>query len=130
MALNIKVIQHSQFIEIIVAGIFNFQESLMEFPNVLATCKTTGLTKVLIDFRQLKGIPAATEKILYTLGIEDHYAEYLSNKGKPLQIAYVGKSPLIGSEEPGLLLARENNLPFNLFTDISKACKWLGVNPG
>ena len=66
MSLNIKIIQHDFFLEVVVTGTYDMQDAINRFPSVLSICRLTGLSKVLIDFRNLSGIPEATEKIIYT----------------------------------------------------------------
>jgi hypothetical protein len=95
MALNIKIIQHSEFLEVIVAGTYHTLDAIDRFPHVLSTCRLTGLTKVPIDFRSLAGIPAATEKITYAFEIQDSYVNYISTGGREIVVAYVGSAPLV-----------------------------------
>ena len=129
MALNIKIIQHDAFIEVVVSGAYDMQDAIDRFPYVLSTCRLAGLSKVLIDFRNVTGIPAATEKIIYTFGIQDHYSNYIATGGQALMVAYVGSAPHVSTYEPGLKIAKDSNMPFDLFTDIAEAYKWLGIKP-
>ena len=128
MSLDIELIKHDQYMEVLVSGIFDVQEAIDKFPAVLSLCRSLQLSKVLVDYRNVKGIPAATEKILYTLKIQNHYEQYISSGGRLLKIAYVGKSPSVSTYEPGMKIVKDNNLPFDLFTDINEAYKWLNVN--
>jgi len=54
MALDVKIIQHDAFLEVVVTGTYNMRDAIDRFPYVLSTCRLTGLSKVLIDFRKLK----------------------------------------------------------------------------
>ena len=127
MALDVKIIQHDAFLEVVVTGTYNMRNAIDRFPYVLSTCRLTGLSKVLIDFRNLTGTPAATEKIIYAFGIQDHYNEYISTGGQELMVAYVGSESHVSTYEPGLKIAKDDNMPFDLFTDIAEAYKWLGI---
>lgn len=129
MTLKINIVQHDIYLDIKVSGKYNLTDSLDKFKNVLAACKTTGATKILIDFRSIEGLPQVTEKMLYTLGIQDHYEHYISQGEKPCKMAFVGKPPIITSDDPGLLIDLNEDLPFSLFTDMDKAYKWLEVTP-
>lgn len=129
MALDIKIIQHDAFLEVVVSGDYNMQEAIDRFPHLLSACRLAGSPKVLIDFRNLTGIPAATEKIIYAFGIKDHYDEYISAGGQELMVAYVGSAPHVSTYEPGLQIAKDSKMPFDLFTDIAEAYKWLGIRP-
>ena len=44
-------------------------------------------------------------------------------------IAYVGNAPQISTYEPGLDIAKESNIPFDLFNNIMDAYEWLNVHP-
>ncbi len=129
MALDVKIIQHDAFLEVVVTGTYDMQDAINRFPHVLSTCRLTGLSKALIDFRDLAGIPAATEKIIYAFGIQDHYDEHISTGGQDLMVAYVGSAPHVSTWEPGLQIAQDSNMPFDLFTNIKKAYEWLSVHP-
>ena len=129
MALDMKVIQHNKYLEIIISGIFDLNDAVDKFPKLLAACRSTGLQNILIDFRAIEGEPKATEKVLYTLGIQNHYQKYISSGGEPLKLAFVGKAPFVSDYEPGEMVAQNENLPFNLYTNIDEAFKWLNVKP-
>ena len=124
MALDIEIIQHDAFLEAVVTGSYNLQDAIDRFPHILS-----GLSKVLIDFRKLTGIPATTEKIIYAFGIQDHYNSHISTGGQELMVAFVGSAPFVTTYEPELKIAKDSNMPFDLFTDIAEAHKWLGVQP-
>ncbi len=70
---------------------------------------------------------AAIEKVIYAIGIKEHYEKHLDTGGQPLRIAYVGKAPQISTYEPGLDLAKSEQLPFTVTTNLDKALAWLGV---
>ena len=129
MALDVKIIQHDAFLEVVVTGTYDMQEAIDTFPHVLSTCRVTGLSKVLIDFRTLSGIPAATEKIIYAFGIHDHYNNHIPSGGKKVIVAYVGSAPQVSTYEPGLKIAKDTDMPFDLFTNIAEAYTWLGIKP-
>ncbi len=129
MALNIKIVHNDDNLEVVVTGSYDMREAINRFPLVLSVVRFTGVSKVLIDFRDLAGIPAATEKILYAFGIQEHYEDYISAGGHAIKVAYVGKEPTVSTFEPGLEVAQDTNMPFNLFTTIDEAYEWLGVNP-
>jgi len=44
-------------------------------------------------------------------------------------VAYVGSVHRVGAYEPGLKIAKDSNMPFDLFTNIEEAYKWLGIQP-
>lgn len=125
MAIEIQIIQHSGFLEIIVTGSFDLNDALYKFPHVLDVCRLTGLEKVLIDYRELEGGGGGTEKSLYAFGIVDHYKKYLKQGGSELQFAYL--APTITSYEPGAEIGQQSEFPMKLFDKHNDALEWLGV---
>lgn len=123
-----RMIQHDAFIEDVLSGPYCLQASVDEFTKILSACRQSGLSKVLIDCRKIEGTAQATEKALYILGIQDIYGKHLDSGGQKLMIAYVVGGSFASVFEPGLELARKNNLLFDLFADMDTACDWLGVD--
>lgn len=129
MSLDVKLIQHEGFLEVIVSGPYVMKEAVDAFPQVLAVCSLTGISKVMIDCLGVEGTPGATEKVLYAFGIQDAYARHISSGGQDLRIAYVAEVPIVSTFEPGLDIAKNTNMPFELFETKEDACEWLGISP-
>jgi hypothetical protein len=129
MGMNVQLVQHNEYLAILVSGTYTTDEAVARFANVLAACELTGLGKVLIDFRQMAGALAATEKIIYGFQISDQYREYSARTNQVIKLAYLGSPPAVSTYEPGLEVAVQSALPVALFTDESKAYEWLGVQP-
>jgi hypothetical protein len=129
MALDVEIIPHDALLEVIVTGTYDMQDAINRFLHVLSACRISGLSKVLIDFRDLAGIPATTEKVLYAFGIQDHYYKHISTGGQEIMVAYVGRPPLVSTWELGLQIAKDHDIPLDLFTNVEEAYKWLGVHP-
>lgn len=128
MTLSINVIQHSDFFQIVVTGTYNLQEAIDKFHYVLTSCNMTGISKFLIDFRELSGDRAALEKIIYALEVQDRYFKHLDAGGPKLLVAFVGSPSQVSTYEPGLEIARQSDMPFTLFTNIEDAYDWLDVH--
>jgi len=125
MAIDVKMIQHSDYLEFVVTGSFDLNDAINKFLYVLEACRHTELDKVLIDYRELQREDSATIKGLYAYGIENHYMKYLESGGHELQFAYVG--PIVMAWEPGMEVAKQSNLPFKLFSSPIDALEWLHV---
>lgn len=129
MPLNVEIIEHHECLEAVVTGHYDTQQAIDAFPHVLSICRLKGLSKILIDFRKISGVPAATEKIIYAYGILDHYDKHTTTGGQELMVAYVGRPPQISTYQPGLEIAKERNMPFEVFTDMTACYQWLGIEP-
>lgn len=127
MALDVKIIQHNAFLEVVITGTYDMQEVIDRFPYILSTCRLTGLLKVLIDIRNATGTPAATEKIIHAFKISDLYNNHISTGGQALFVAYVCNAHSLNTYEPGKKIAEDNDLPFGLFTNLTEAHEWLGI---
>ena len=125
--MHIKLVQHKDYLEVMVTGQYDHQKALNRFPLVINTCRLLGLNRALVDFTELQGNIAATLKVLYTVKIKEYYDDHIESGGKPLKIAYVGSSDKIGSYEPGSEVARVVHLPTKLTANKDEALIWLGV---
>jgi hypothetical protein len=127
VTLDIEITQKVDHLQVDVSGTYDMREAIDRFPLVIAACRLTGLDKALIDFRQLEGETAAIQKLIYAIEVTEYYQKHLDSGGQPLRIAYLGQAPLVSTYEPGLDLARQEQLPFTLTTDLDEALSWLGV---
>lgn len=124
-SIHIKFIKHDELLKVLVSGLFNLQDAIDRFLEVLAFSHNAKIFKVLIDFRKLGGIPFATEKSLYAIKGVELYNQYLVSGGQPLKFAYIGSAPIVSSFKPGLEIARNSGIEVDLFEDIEKAFEWL-----
>ena len=126
MAIDIKTIQHNDYLEFVVTGSHDLSEAVDKFTHLLETAKRTGLKKILIDYRELIYDTGATHKALYAFGIEDLYKKYLQSGGHDLKIAYL--APVIHTFEPGAEIGRNaKSLQFELFDKRNEALEWLDI---
>lgn len=126
MTIHIKMTEHEHYIEFIVTGQYDIAEGIEKFSYALEACRKSGLTKMLVDYRELEYRGEATEKVLYAFGIEDLYRKHLEKGGPKLKIAYL--APLIHHFEPGRDIAHQiPELKFDLFEDREQALGWLDV---
>ena len=129
MALEVELIKKADYLLVNVSGTYDMEEAVEKFPLVLSSCRRNYLNKALIDYRLLKGRIDATQKLIYALGVKDHYELHLNSGGQPLQIALLGSPSHVTSYDPGMELAKSEDLPFMLTSDIDEALKWLGIHP-
>ena len=125
MSINVKIIQHSDYLEFIVSGSFDPDDALNHFPYVLDSCSITRLDKVLIDFYRVQGDRGSIERYLYASFITKQYQKYIEAGGKKLKFAYVGPTP---SPSPhGIETIDQKIMPVKVFEDRNEALKWLAA---
>lgn len=127
MSLEVQIIQHEDFVEVLVSGEYDLQEAVDKFPLILSTCQITGLRKVLIDFRKLLGKIYAVQKIIYTHQVIDKVKNYFASSGQEIQFAFLGKAPQISTYEPGLKIVEIERMRAIVTDDMNEAFEWLGV---
>lgn len=57
---------------------------------VIAACRQTGVSKVLIDYRDLDGELGAVQDILYAQAVLEFYKQHRLSCGRPLRTAILG----------------------------------------
>lgn len=125
MAIKNSIKYHSDFLEIFQTGVFDLDDGIILFSQILNICRHTGLKKIVIDYRELKGERGGIAKTIYGLQVVDQYNKYLEQGGAELKFAYI--TPEITSYEPGAKVARQGGFPFEQFENRNDALEWLGL---
>jgi hypothetical protein len=126
MAIDINHIQHDNYLEFKITGSYDLSDAIDTFKQILIICRLEKVSKVLIDYRELKSDIGGTEKTLYAFAAEDEYLKYLGTGGQELQIAYL--APALHTYEPGAEIGkRVERLKFELFEDLYEALEWLDI---
>ena len=121
--LNVGVEQKPDHLVFTVTGTYDINEAIERFPMVLTACRQTGLSRVLIDYRDLDREAWATQDILYAQGVGDFYKQHLSTGGEPIRIAFIGREPK--AWEDGEAIGKEYGLDTLTTTDYNEGLNWL-----
>jgi hypothetical protein len=116
---------HPDFLEIFQTGVFDLDDGIIIFSQILNICRLTGLKNIVIDYRELKGDRGGTAKTIYGLQVVDQYNKHLGQGGAELKFAYI--TPKITSYEPGAKVAEQGGFPFKQFENRNDALEWLGL---
>jgi hypothetical protein len=107
------------------------KREVADFQLILDQCIESEATKVLIDYRELVGVPVSTgETFKYISEVNQLYFRHVSNGGKALRIVYL--APRNDPRAEGLdaqfaLTVAENfGFPVMLTFDQEQAREWLG----
>lgn len=122
--MDIKFFQHAKYIEVVVTGSYNVEYAVDNCPQLFEICRTSGLRKVLIDYRKLPQLGGA-ERSLFAIGLENHYEQYLRTGGHQLLFALVKSR--VTAYEPGAEILDVSSILFKMFDDIDDALNWLLV---
>lgn len=126
--MEISFYHHKDFLEVSVAGKYSLKEANDILSMMILHCQTAGLSKTLVDFREMAGAPLASEQIKYAFSLHNHHKKLLKNSEKPLCIAYVGPSRALNTYQLGIEYVESHDLPFKLFTAIDDAKEWLALS--
>lgn len=121
--LKVEVTQHTDYLEFIVTGTYDLESAIAKFPLVIAACRQTGKSKVLIDHRVLAGEIMLTQELLYAHRTGEFYQNHLATGGQPLKIAFVGSETL--SEAVTKAIGNTYGLDGIATSDYQEALDWL-----
>jgi hypothetical protein len=121
--LEMEVTRKSDYLVFTVTGKYNLHEAIERFPMVLAACRQTGLSRALIDYRDLEVEAWATQDILYAQGVGDYYKQYLSTGGGAIRVAFLAPEPRPWQD--GEAIAEGYGLDALTTTDYNQALNWL-----
>ena len=82
MTISVETTQYSDHARVTISGTYDVQEAMRQFTDLVALSRRTGVTKILVDFRRLQGVPAATHKTMYALTIQEEYRTHLESGGR------------------------------------------------
>lgn len=121
--LKVEVTQNADYLEFIVTGTYDLESAIAKFPLVIAACRQTGKSKVLIDHRDLAGEIMLTQELLYAHRAGEFHQEHLAAGGQPLKIAFVGHKTL--SDAVTNAIGNTYGLDGIVTSDYMAAIEWL-----
>ena len=128
MAQKSQLVQYPEYLHYLISGTFNLQDSIDHFTEVLGDARSSGITRILYDSRNMQGYPDATAKIVAFENIKFKHDSFLRFGGEPLRIAFLSKENNVREHTPGLNVLRQSALNTVLTADFNYALAWLGIN--
>jgi hypothetical protein len=125
LALEIDVEAKSDHVHAQIAGIFEIDELIEQFPEVLILCKVRNLTKVFVDYREVDRETSNTEKYLHLISLSKRYELYRVGGGVPISIAFVVPEAMISPDKFGEEVAEMLGLNFKATADMESVVEWL-----
>ncbi len=109
-----------------VSGTFDPDEAVQRFERITAACRSQNLTQVMIDTREVVGLPSAVQAIIYFNQVAAVYRSHLRSGGSPFRVAHVTNPALVGDWNPGSdALEVEGGFDAYVTVDIDAALAWL-----
>ena len=106
-----------------VTGSYDLSEAIERFPMVIAACRQTGVSKVLIDYRDLDGEIGAAQDILYAQAVLEFYKQHRLSGGRPLGIVFLG--PELKPWSDGEEIVKNEGPEVLVTIDYDEASDWL-----
>ena len=113
------------YLHCVVTGDYDLREMIKDFAHIIVSCRRTGQTRVLYDFRQRKGSGSAVERILYAEESLILYIKHLNLSGVALRIAYLGGTDTITNYTPAIDIAKQQNFDAIFTSDLEQALAYL-----
>ena len=110
---------------VVATGTFDLDQAVGRFPEILRACRHWGRDRVLIDNRALEGKMDTSQEMTYASGVVRHYEAHLRSGGSPLRMVFVGNPSFIKTWQPGINLARKEDMDVHATTDMDQALVWL-----
>jgi hypothetical protein len=126
MALVHDFSRKEDYFFVVASGDCDVEYSIYMFYWVLDTCRLTGLSKVLIDYRNIGSKIAKVESILFAQGVIDKFKKYLKSEDSSLKISFLGTVSQV-SDDPNIDMLKREGLPVIVTADPQEARSWLGV---
>jgi len=130
MSLNISIDPRPDYLNVLVTGAYDLDIALELLGNVLQASIHHKLPKILIDFRELQGIPAyMTEDFIYADSATQLIQKYIDVTGRPPRMAYLApKTILEDGKYATKVAAAYGYTDAKRTTDMEEALEWLGVS--
>jgi hypothetical protein len=111
-------------------GRFDLASAKKFAEQTLEACGRFGLSKALIDCREVKGSVSVSDRYEYAVFVSVLHRQYGDRHKRQLQVAYVGNVPLIDPHRFGETVGRNRGAMVKATTDMDEGLAWLGVGAG
>jgi hypothetical protein len=122
MSIEIETEAKANYMHLHCRGTYSLKAIMELFEKAFDIASREGLKAVLIDGRDVKGVPPTTLE-RYTFGV--HVAELQLDKGRCIRLAVVANEPIVDPRRFGETVARNRGATIRVFTDIDEAIAWL-----
>lgn len=126
MAIEIEFAPAGQYLNARLSGEFSMPGATAALADIFAEYAGISLRGVLIDLRELRGVPATMDRYKVSMLYAEHARKMaLAQPGRHLRLAAVGHEPLIDPQRFGEDVAVNRGVNLRVFTDFGAARAWL-----
>lgn len=126
MALEVKVVEYSDYLHYAVSGILESSEcSTDTFLELIAYCQSSGISNVLLDIRDIIGTINCTDKMGYFFKVTELHGGYLKFGGIPIRIALLGEVDFSSEGRSVQKFAAGRGFATLITSDLKAALGWL-----
>lgn len=128
MALTVSITPKSAHLFVSVDGVFNLKMSTENMDRILDACNKHNISRVIVDFRSVKGSPSIMDSYDYIVSTAKKQIENICNGGPSIRFAYVAKDSLLFHNTFSESVAANRGLDLKVTTQLDEAAKWLGID--
>ncbi len=130
MSLNISIEARPDYLNVLVTGAYDLEIAVELLGNVLQASIHHKLPKILIDYREVQGIPTyMTEDFIYAVSATQLIQKYIDVTGRPPRMAYLAPNTILEDGEYATKVAAIYGFTnVKRTTDFDEAMDWLGAS--
>ncbi len=117
-----------QYLYIKLSGKFDTRGFTFGFPLLLNALKENRIEKLLLDCREVNGLPSIEERLFVNESLADMYLNFLKNSPQ-LNVAITIYKSMLHPDRTGEKIAKNRGLNMKITENIEEAYKWLEVTP-
>lgn len=121
------IIRYEDHLHVPVVGTFELDAATRILERIIEACRLSGITRVVLDTRGMKGSISATERVLFGLAIAEPYRQYLDSGSQPIQIAIFSTSRRLSPYHPLSESLSNQGLPTRAFVNPAEVTEWLSI---
>lgn len=123
--MELEHFEEPDYLRCVVTGSYDVREAIDAVAQIIARCRATALTNVLVDYREMDGSPSVVQKIIFTEETLDLHKQHLDYAGAPLRIAFLGAPEVVNTYNPGLEIAKNRGFSVTITSDTEGAIAFL-----
>ena len=128
MSLSQEIEIHHDYIVVVLRGQFSIQEALALAKEMFETGSQQKVTKVLVDIRQMTGIPNTSERFIYGTFLAEEGLRQRGQGNAIMRMAYLGYAPTLDPTHFGEYVVNNRGAIVKSVFDEQEAWAWLEID--